>query len=63
MMRETYSVDDLAERVGGKRILTFIIHHENQTDVGALTARFIAPGTTISADEHDAYDLLHTLVR
>ncbi|WP_295429087.1 IS1595 family transposase [uncultured Thiodictyon sp.] len=59
VMRETYPVDDLAGRIGGKRTLTFIIPHENQTDVGALAARFIAPGTTISADEHDAYDLLH----
>ena len=46
------------ERVGGKRTLTFIIHQENQVDVGTLAARFIAPGTAISADESGAYDLL-----
>ena len=59
VMRETYPVDDLAGRVGGKRTLTFVIPQENQTDVGVLAARFIAPGTTISAGEHVAYDLLH----
>jgi transposase-like protein len=59
VLRETYPVDDLAGRLGGKRTLTFIIPRENQTDVGALAARFIAPGTTLSADESDAYDLLH----
>jgi hypothetical protein len=57
--RETYPADDLAGRVGGKRTLTFVIPRENQTDVGTLAARFIAPGTTISADESDAYNLLH----
>jgi hypothetical protein len=59
VMRETYPADDLAERIGAKRTLTFVIPRENQTDVGALAARFIALGTTISADESDAYDLLH----
>ena len=59
VMRETYPADDLAGRIGGKRTLTFVIPRENQTDVGALAARFIAPGTTLSADESDAYDLLH----
>jgi len=59
VMREAYAADDLAERIGAKRTLTFVIPRENQTDVGALAARFIAPGTTISADESDAYDLLH----
>ena len=59
VMRETYPADDPAGRVGGKRTLTFVIARENQQDVGALAARFIAPATTISADESDAYDLLH----
>jgi transposase-like protein len=58
VMRETYPADDLLERVGGKRTLTFIIGQENQRDVGTLAARFIAPGTAISADESGAYDLL-----
>ena len=36
-----------------------MIGRENQADVGSLAKRFIAPGTVISADESDAYDLLH----
>jgi transposase-like protein len=59
VMRETHPADDPLGRVGGKRTLTFIIRRENQTDVGALAARFIAPEATLSADESDAYDLLH----
>lgn len=59
VMRETHPADDPLGRVGGKRTLTFIIGRENQTDVGTLAARFIAPGATLSADESDAYDLLH----
>ena len=59
VMRETYPTDDPAGPVGAKRTLTFVIPRENQRDVGALAARFIAPATTISADESDAYDLLH----
>jgi hypothetical protein len=45
--------------VGARRTLSFVIRRENQADVGALASRFIAPGTVISADESDAYDLLH----
>ena len=45
--------------VGARRTLSFVIRRENQADVGALASRFIAPGTLISADESDAYDLLH----
>jgi len=59
VMRETYPQDDPLERVGGKRTLTFIIRRETQAAVGALAAQFIAPGTTVSADESNAYDLLH----
>ncbi len=59
VMRETFPKDALAERIGGKRTLTFVVPSENQADVTALATRFIAPGTTISADESDAYDLLH----
>ena len=44
---------------GARRTLSFVIRRENQADVGALASRFIAPGTLISADESDAYDLLH----
>ena len=45
--------------VGARRTLSFVIQWENQTEVGSLATRFITPGTVISADESDAYDLLH----
>jgi len=41
------------------RTLSFVIGRENQTDVDTLAQRFITPGTLISADESDVYDLLH----
>ena len=63
VMRETFPKDALAERIGGKRTLTFVVPSENQADVTALATRFIAPGTTLSADESDAYDLLHAHYR
>jgi hypothetical protein len=34
-----------------------VIRRENQADVGTLAERFVAPGTSISADESDAYEL------
>ena len=49
--------------VGACRTLSFVIGRENQADVGALAARFVAPGTVICADESDAYDLLHAHFR
>ena len=58
VMRET-AVDPLAEGCGARRTLTFVIAREQQRVVSALAGRYIAPGTTISADECDAYDLLH----
>mgnify|MGYP001827884412 CR=1 FL=1 len=42
-----------------RRTLTAIVKRECQVDIGVLTKRFVAPGTTISADESHAYDLLH----
>jgi len=44
---------------GARRTLSFVIRQENQADVGALSAGFIAPGSVVSADEASAYDLLH----
>jgi hypothetical protein len=45
--------------VGARCTLSFVIGRENQADVGALASRLMAPATVISADESDAYDLLH----
>jgi transposase-like protein len=60
VLRENYPKEEAAPGPGGaRRTLSFVIRRENQADVGTLAARFIAPGTSISADESDAYDLLH----
>ena len=60
VMRETQPHADEASAPGAaRRTLSFVIGRENQADVGTLAQRFIAPGTCISADESDAYDLLH----
>jgi transposase-like protein len=59
VMREQHPEDSTEPTPeGARRTLSFVIHRENQADVGALAARFIAPHTIISADEADAYDLL-----
>lgn len=59
VMREQHPEDrDEPPPGGARRTLSFVIQRENQADVGALAARFVAPGTIISADESDAYDLL-----
>ena len=60
VMRENHPEQDGAPTPSGAhRTLSFVIGRENQADVGTLAQRFIAPGTLISADESDAYDLLH----
>ena len=60
VMRENYPKEEAApEPIGARRTLSFVIRRENQADVATLTQRFIAPATVISADESDAYDLLH----
>lgn len=59
-MRENHPKETVAQGpAGARRTLNFVIRRENQTDVGTLATRFIAPETVISADESDAYDLLH----
>jgi hypothetical protein len=59
VVRETLPADDSLGRVGGRRTLTAVVKHETQTAIGALAKRWIAPGTVVSADQADAYDLLH----
>jgi transposase-like protein len=59
VVRETFPADDPLGRVGGRRTLSAVVKHESQAAIGALAKRWIAPGTVISADEADAYDLLH----
>jgi transposase-like protein len=60
VMRENHPEQDGAPQpVGARRTLSFVLRRENQADIGTLARRFIAPGTSIAADESDAYDLLH----
>ncbi|MGD9788041.1 MAG: transposase, partial [Sulfuricellaceae bacterium] len=47
------------ERSGANKTLTFVIRNENQADVMHLAGRFVTQGSTICADESNAYDLLH----
>lgn len=44
---------------GAVKTLTFVIKGENQTDVSKLATEFVASGSTICADESNAYDPLH----
>ncbi len=48
---------------GGQRTLTFSARSENQASVLKLVRQYIAPGSTVYADEHPAYDTLHSLFR
>ncbi len=60
VMRESHPKESSTQcPTGARRTLSFVIRRENQTDVGTLAARFITPKSVISADESDAYDLLH----
>lgn len=44
---------------GANKTLTFIIKAENQADVSKLADEFVKKGSTICADESNAYDPLH----
>lgn len=44
---------------GADKTLTFILKSENQTDVSKLATAFVSKGSTICADESNAYDPLH----
>jgi len=44
---------------GSNKTLTFIIKAENQSDVNKLATEFVKKGSTICADESNAYDVLH----
>lgn len=47
------------ELAGARKTMTFVLTHENQADVSALANRFITRGSTVCADESNAYDPLH----
>ena len=44
---------------GAKRTLAMVIEKETQAATAVLAPRFIVPGSTVSADESDAYDPMH----
>lgn len=44
---------------GANKTLTFVLKGENQTDIGKLAGIFVKKGSTICADESNAYDPLH----
>jgi transposase-like protein len=44
---------------GADKTLTFLAKTENQRDTRELARKHIAPGSTVFADEHRAYDALH----
>lgn len=47
------------DRAGADKTLTFVLKSENQEDVSRLAGGFVVPGSTICADEANAYDPLH----
>ena len=44
---------------GASKTLTFVLKSENQFEVGKLAGAFVTQGSTICADESNAYDPLH----
>lgn len=48
-----------ASHAGADKTLTFVLKAENQEDVGNLAGAFVTQGSTICADESNAYDPLH----
>jgi len=55
VMRQKF--EELA--AGAKKTLTFVLKSENQEDVNNLANSFVTKGSTICADESNAYDVLH----
>lgn len=53
------SDNDELEATGSNKTLTFVLKSENQADVSKLASAFVAQGSTICADESNAYDPLH----
>jgi transposase-like protein len=50
---------ELANLAGANKTLTFVLKSENQADVSKLAGEFVRRGSTICADESNAYDPLH----
>jgi hypothetical protein len=57
MRQKVETAGDLIQ--GSNKTLTFVIKAENQADVSKLANEFVKKGSTICADECNAYDVLH----
>ncbi len=51
--------EELAKQAGASRTLTFVLKSENQAEIAKLAKLFIREGSTVCADESNAYDPLH----
>ncbi len=58
VMRQKATEAD-TDMVGAVKTLTFVIKGENQADVSKLATEYVEKGSTICADESNAYDVLH----
>jgi hypothetical protein len=60
VMRENHTAEERKDGfLGAKRTLAMVIEKETQAAMGQLAPTYIAVGSTISADESEAYDRLH----
>ena len=61
VMRQAFDPKDPSSNIlkGASKTITFILKTENQEDVSKLAAEFVQKGSTICADESNAYDPLH----
>lgn len=53
------SANDEPNTAGASKTLTFVLKNENQSDVSKLAGKFVTTGSTVCADESNAYDPLH----
>lgn len=59
VMRQKCAEIAEGKMAGADKTLTFVIKNENQADVTKLAGAFVTVGSTICADEANAYDPLH----
>ena len=61
VMRQAFDPEDPNGNIlkGANKTITFILKTENQSDISKLAEAFVEKGSTICADESNAYDPLH----
>lgn len=60
VIRENHTAEERKDGFkGAKRTLAMVIEKESQGAMAKLAPRYIVPGSTVSADESDAYDPMH----